>query len=390
MQDLIVVGAGPAGSTAALVAARAGLKVQLLEKESLPRDKTCGGGLLYRTVKILAKVGISKKELDTVCHRVSKDLWMINLPHTTAKLQSEKPLVLMTVRKEFDYLLTQKAQEAGAQVLENQRVNDVIYHPDAIEVRTKAGQTFRAKAIIGADGVNGIVGKKAGLHTKWRNDGVGVAIEAHAYLPQEQVDQHSMIKIYYGLLDWGYTWLFPKSDHIGVGIGQLVRYSQGMRTKFEAFIKKLGWEKYIDKSTSFRVPLGHYNSRPVAERTILCGDAAGFVDPWVGEGIHFAVESGGYAGEAVVKALETDNFSKRQFMNTYLRACKQTIYPELKNGLRFRNIIFGRFRNDAFNALERDPRIQEQAIKIIQGEGTYSDMIKFLIKRGIKIYLRMY
>ncbi|MFX0092969.1 MAG: geranylgeranyl reductase family protein [Candidatus Hodarchaeota archaeon] len=389
MHDLIVVGAGPAGATAGLIAAKAGLDVQILEKESLPRDKTCGGGVLYRTTKILDQIGISQKELDSVCYRISKELWMINASNTTAKLQSEKPLVFMTLRKDFDYFLAQKAQELGAVVRDNHYVREITYQSDAVEVRTKTGQRFRAKAIIGADGVNGTVGKKIGLHTKWRGDGVGVAIEARAYLPQEEVDQHSMTKIYYGLVDYGYIWLFPKHDHIGVGIGQLVDYAQGMRKKFLQFIEKLGWEEYLDKPSSFRLPFGHYNLHPIADRTILCGDASGFVDPWVGEGIHFAIESGKYAGEAVINGLEKEDLSTNHFTNTYLKACRRTIYPELKNGLRFRNIIFGRYRDRAIKALADDQRLQEHAVRIIQGEGTYSDLNRFLIKWGIKRLLRI-
>ena len=94
--------------------------------------------------------------------------------------------------------------------------------------------------------------------------------------------------------------------------------------------------------------------------------------------------------EAMIKGLENGNLTKKHFTGTYLRACKQTIYPELKNALLFRNIIFGRYRHAAFRAVAKDPKIREHAVRIIQGEGTYSDMIKFLIKRGIKIYLRMY
>ena len=228
--DVIVVGAGPAGCTAAYDLARSGAKVALIEKQTLPRHKTCGGGmpmvvrevLELDTLRDLAPDAFVESETQYMRHT-----WKFGMP-VLASLNPDaadaRNLSLWMVRRSvFDNALAQRAAGAGAELRDGLAVKSVVVEPNGTVRVTAQGShgawEATAGTVIGADGANGIVARSVGLR---RERALAIAIEAE--VPHRWGDGHPELRtdvchLEYGAVERGYAWVFPKGDHLNVGVG---------------------------------------------------------------------------------------------------------------------------------------------------------------------------
>ena len=295
--DAIVVGAGPAGSTTAYRLARAGARVCLLDRARFPRDKPCGGGLTLRAVRQLPF------SVETV---VEERVATLELGLRYGKRWSghaAEPLVLMTQRRRLDEFLAHRAAEAGAELRDDAKVTAV----DPAGAVTVAGERLEADVVVGADGANGIASRALGLVAP----AYGVALEgnvAYSHVSRERFGGRAVVEL--GVVPGGYAWVFPKGDHVNVGVGGWE--SEG--PKLRARLKELCAAFEIDESEvhqlrGHRLPMRGATRRPVGDRLLLVGDAAGIVDPLSGDGMYEAFVSGRLAAEATLELLagrETD------------------------------------------------------------------------------------
>jgi len=295
--DAIVVGAGPAGSTTAYRLARAGARVCLLDRARFPRDKPCGGGLTLRAVRQLPF------SVETV---VEERVATLELGLRYGKRWSghaAEPLVLMTQRRRLDEFLAHRAAEAGAEFRDDAKVTAV----DPAGAVTVAGERLEADVVVGADGANGIASRALGLVAP----AYGVALEgnvAYSHVSRERFGGRAVVEL--GVVPGGYAWVFPKGDHVNVGVGGWE--SEG--PKLRARLKELCAAFEIDESEvhqlrGHRLPMRGATRRPVGDRLLLVGDAAGIVDPLSGDGMYEAFVSGRLAAEATLELLagrETD------------------------------------------------------------------------------------
>src|ERR1051325_11473460 len=208
--DAIVVGAGPAGSTAAFRLSRAGARVLLLDRERFPRDKPCGGGLTSRAVRQLP-VPIDPVVEDTV-HRFRLG-FRYGRPFERA---SEGPLVLMTQRRRLDAHLAEQAAAAGSDFRDGVRATALEVGEDSATVRFD-GSGATAPVVIGADGVNGIAARALGLGGQRQH---GVALEGnvgYAHAREERWRGRAVVDL--GVVPGGYAWVFPKGDNVNVRRG---------------------------------------------------------------------------------------------------------------------------------------------------------------------------
>jgi geranylgeranyl reductase family protein len=294
--DAVVVGAGPAGSTSAFRLARAGARVLLTDKARFPRDKPCGGGLTVRALRLLP-FSVAPVVEDEV------DVFELGLGYRRRfERRTREPLVVMTQRRRLDAFLVEQAQEAGAELREGAKIS---FSPLAVD-----GEPIEATALVGADGVNGATAKSLGLDGHHHE----VALEANVpYGPVVRSRYARRVVIEFGVVPGGYGWVFPKSDHVNVGVGGWLH--QGPRLR--AHLARLCREHRIPVDAvrdvrGYRLPLRRPGSPAASGRVALIGDAAGLVDPVSGDGIYEAFLSAQLAAEATldIRAGRTADFSR--------------------------------------------------------------------------------
>ena len=285
--DAIVVGAGPAGSTAAYRLARAGARVVLLDRARFPRDKACGGGLTLRAVRALPFS--VEPVVEDVVDRLELGLGY----RRRFTKRSDDPLVLMTQRRRLDAFLAERAAEAGADFRDGVKVTAV--GPDG---RVEAGgERLRADVVVGADGANGVSGRLAGPVPE-----LGVALEgnvAHEHVDASRYRGRAVVEL--GVVRGGYAWVFPKRDHVNVGVGGWSSEGPRLRDRLRELCRAYGIdETRVTALRGHRLPMCGARRRPVNGRVLLVGDAAGLVDPLSGDGMYEAFVSGRLAAEAVL------------------------------------------------------------------------------------------
>lgn len=331
--DVVVVGAGPGGSSAARAAAEAGRRVLLLEKSELPRYKTCGGGIIGPSRDALPP-GFELPLRDRV-HAVT-----FSLNGRLARTRRSKRMLFGLVnRPEFDQRLAQAAVKAGAELRTGVTVSRVEQHGPAVpDRRTVAvvlagGETVLARAVVGADGS----ASRIGAHVGVRLDQVDLGLEAEIPVPPEVAgDWRGRVLIDWGPLPGSYGWVFPKGDVLTVGV--ISARGEGAATKryLEDFIGRLGLSGFEPSISSGHLTRCRTDDSPLSRgRVLVCGDAAGLLEPWTREGISFALRSGRLAGQWAVRIAEAPDAvdARRQALN-YTFAIKSGLGVEMGVGRR--------------------------------------------------------
>jgi geranylgeranyl reductase family protein len=293
--DAVVVGAGPAGSTAAYRLAKEGAVVLLLDRAKFPRDKPCGGGLTGRAVQALPF------SVEPVVEHVVT-LAELGLDYgRRVERGSGAPLVYMTQRKHLDAYLVEQAAAAGAEVRDGLRATGVEANGAGPTV-VAGGERIRAETLIGADGVNGITAKALGLGG---NREVGVALEGNAsYEVVDPARYRGRLVIEFDTVPGGYTWIFPKGDHANFGAGGWGYAGPDMRKHLARLCEMHGIR--LDDLTDlrgFRLPLRQSGATIARGRTAIVGDAAGLIDPVSGDGMYEGFHSARRVAEAVLDLL---------------------------------------------------------------------------------------
>ena len=290
--DAIVVGAGPAGSTAAYRLANAGASVLLLDRARFPRDKPCGGGVTGRAARVLPF------SIDPVVEHIATAVDLRLRYGRTLARGDGQPLVYMTQRKRLDHFLVQKAVEAGAELREGAKVGDLEVREDGVSV-----EGFEAQALVGADGVNGVTAKTLGLGG---NRVVGVALEGNMpYAKMDRATYHGRLALELGVVPGGYGWVFPKGDHANFGVGGWPEEGPRLRDHLRRLCAAHGSSfDDLEELRGYRLPLREPHSTLARGRALLVGDAAGLIDPVSGDGMFEGFLSSQYASEAVFDLLE--------------------------------------------------------------------------------------
>ena len=317
--DLIVVGAGPAGGTAALQAAKAGMRVALIERHRLPRHKTCGGG-------VPMAVSADLPHFDPQAHA---DCTIRFMRHTfrfqqacMAPIQApgDPPdFGLWCVRRDvFDHALTAAAVNTGAELFDGLTLETVEPASGAVQVQARnglSGAPWRAVAsfVIGADGANGVVGRQVGLHLS-RTE----AIALEALVPHRWGEGHPSLRpdtihLEYGAVRNGYAWVFPNAEQLNIGAGFLraahplrgPAVREALMQTIRAYAAALGLEPDWDRVRFRAHPLPVWSRRNTLDalnaRVLLVGDVAALVNPLFGDGILNAVRSAALAVQCILE-----------------------------------------------------------------------------------------
>ncbi|MEV7616236.1 geranylgeranyl reductase family protein [Streptomyces sp. NPDC089799] len=372
--DVVVVGAGPAGASAAYTAAAAGRRVLLLEKAELPRYKTCGGGI----------IGPSRDSLPPgfvlpLQDRVHAVTFSLN-GRLTRTRRSRHMLFGLINRPEFDAGLVAAAEKAGAEVRMGTAVARVEQHGPAVpDRRTVAvvladGETVLARAVVGADGSASRIGAHVGVEMEQ----VDLGLEAEIPVPPTVAeDWKGRVLIDWGPLPGSYGWVFPKGDTLTVGV--ISARGEGAATKryLEDFIARLGLAGFEPAVSSGHLTRCRTPDSPLSRgRVLVAGDAAGLLEPWTREGISFALRSGRLAGEWAVKIAEAQDAvdARRQALN-YAFAIKAGLGVEMAVGRRMLTAFEARpgLLHAAITGL---PPAWRAFARICRGSTTLGDMVR--------------
>jgi geranylgeranyl reductase family protein len=294
--DVLVVGAGPAGSSAAIRLARAGARVLLADRAEFPRDKPCGGGVTGRAA------AVAPCSIDAVVERVVDHADLRQARGARMVRWTRHPIAYMTQRIRLDHHLVKAAEAAGATLALGRKVTsvDADAHGTVADV---GGRKVRAPLVIGADGANGSSARSLSLGG---NAAVGVALEGNVPLELAAhlgVERSVLLEL--GRLDGGYGWVFPKGDHVNVGVGGWEHEGPSLRGELRDLCERLGLPfGAVEHLRGHRLPLRRKGSVIGRGRACVVGDAAGLVDPVTGDGMYECFVSGAFAADAAIAVLD--------------------------------------------------------------------------------------
>jgi len=336
--DSIVVGAGPAGISAAIIMARAGLNVAVLERGEYAGAKNVQGAVLYS--KMLADV-IPEFWKDCPLERsiVEERVFVLTekaglqVGYKSAEYDVEPANCYTIIRTPFDRWYAKKAEDAGVSLLTGVTVSDVIKKEGAIVgVKSSEGDELYADVVIACDGVNSILAQKAGLHREWKPNEVALGVKEVLSLPREKIEDRFCLEgnqgsttemlgdITKGML--GYAFMYTNKESIALGLGCALDDFQRTNAKpndlLEALKRHPLVRRYIQGATTLEysahlIPEGGFNVMPplYTDGMLLAGDAAQMINPTHREGSNLAMAAGKMAAETVIEAKKKGNFSAK-------------------------------------------------------------------------------
>jgi flavin-dependent dehydrogenase len=413
---ILVVGAGPAGATAARTLATAGLPVCLLDRSSFPRNKPCGGGISTRVLTRFPYLQPALRRITT--HAVAR-LHLEGPDGHSTVIESDGPAALMIRRVEYDALLVSLAVEAGATLVPGVDVVQARQDAERVELVARDGRRFAAAVVVAADGVNSVIARRLGLNLGWPASSVAIDMMeetpraalrdvdpstlwvAYGYEPatstaenaknaEKKISANSSSSAVKRGAAEGYAYIFPKRDHVNIGIGYLLsHYRQAIdAAPYElqrGFVSRLRDRGVIlgdsvkQNFTPFLIPVGGPLRETGRGRVLLAGDAGGFVNGVTAEGIYYGMVSGELAARAI---LDTGQGVKN-LVRRYRRACDYEIGAELRDSVRIQRYLFADRRRIAqvISGANRERSSTRLILDFAMGRRTYRDMRRrFLVR----------
>ncbi|MEL6456146.1 MAG: geranylgeranyl reductase family protein [Cyanobacteria bacterium J06623_5] len=366
--DCIIVGAGPAGASAAYHLSKRGHQVLLLEKAALPRYKPCGGGVSPQIANWFDfdfEPVISQK----VTH--ARYTWNVGDP-----VETELSLPIWMVRRnEFDHYIVKQAQAKGTVLKDETKVTGIAFEGDRWQVTTNHHHdTFSGKYLIAADGARGPMAKWLGFTE--RKTSIAGAIEIE---PKVTVENSHIVHFEFGLLQNGYVWNFPKADGYSIGSGAFCtskRKGKDLVDPMNKFAASFGVEGQQVQKHGHPVCLWKGDQTLHTQRALLAGEAACVVDPFTAEGIRPSIFTGIKAAEAIDRALRGEAGALADY--------SQVIATELGSEMRLASRLARAFYMApklGYRTIIKQPSATRAMVKIFTGELKYADMVQKALRR---------
>jgi geranylgeranyl reductase family protein len=377
MLDLIVVGAGPAGSSAARLAGKLGLNTLLIEKEQFPRYKPCGGAVTEQA--------LSHLDFDLPSDLCEATVFAAQVHYGDRSIEArrEQPIARMVSRSHFDAYLLKKAREAGVLVSLGERVLGLEEQDEAVEILTDRG-TYRAPFVIVAEGAQGTL--KHYVRRRDRKNEYGVCLVTEIPRNEEATRRFAQdaIDIHFGIGGMGYGWVFPHGEYYSVGIGGL---ASSLRRPQDTMLEFLRVNSFYERHRlkGHVIPVGGIRRTLGSGRILLAGDAAGFMDSFTGEGIAYAVRSGQIAVEAISGALSPGGHQR--LPGDYEATCNEEFGSNLRYSLRLARLMH-RFPGIFFRLLAGNQEVIDNFARVATAQWTYKEYLRWLVPRLPRYVLR--
>jgi geranylgeranyl reductase family protein len=369
--DVIIVGAGPAGAVLGYTLSEHGVETLLIEKEVLPRYKPCGGGLTLRSLRALPfDITEVIEDKTTQVKAFVQNSLAFSKTRTGAILG-------MVMRDRFDHFLVEKAVKAGVSLRDGTLFRSLSGQAGDLRINTSKG-VFRARVIVGADGVNSRLARALGLRVRRE---VMCAVQGEVFLfdPDLFGSFRSMAHFDFGVIPQGYAWLFPKRDHLSMGVLTVSKEIKHLKSFFTGYLTTKGLD-VCGEVRSLKPHLIPYEADKrnilATDRGLVVGDAAGFADPITGEGIYYALRGAQIASEFLLRGLRKGY----ERVQEYTEALNKEFVPELTSAQRFAHILH-RLPNFSSHVLKRyGDRFAEYHMQLITGEGAYGALHRRLFR----------
>lgn len=360
--DAAIVGGGPAGATVARGLALQGLRVLLVERERVPRYKSCAGGIPVRTERLL-DFSIDESVEDTV-----SGIEITYLGRRGFRRDAGRPIARMVMRDRFDALLLDRARDAGAVLLEGAAVRRVRAAGDGFVVETDRGESS-CRYLVGADGANSRVGRDLGLGAGMFEN---VALEAEICAPPDALRRwRGLINLDVGYRPWGYAWVFPKADRLSIGLVLPDGAGRGLRPNLDRYLARLGLGgARVERLVGHKIPARRGHEAIAGNGVLLVGDAAGLTDEFTEEGIYYAVHSGQIAARHILRA----HNQGARWLGGYQHAIDRTIMPELRAARIIARLFYWFLHRSprlTFDASRCVPYLWNALFRVLRGESTY-------------------
>jgi geranylgeranyl reductase family protein len=367
--DALVVGAGPAGSYLGYLLAKSGRRVAIIDKERFPRDKVCGGAVSRKAIDLI------DFDIAPVVHRSVRGAFLTFGNRSTVVKDEERAGVCTVVRSEFDQFLLDKARAAGAQFFPEANFLGAVEHDQTVSVKTSRGD-FEASLVCAADGAASAVRAKVFGKNVVR---YVPSLEALVHVRDSEMSRLDGRAVFdFGVMPRGYGWIFPKSDHLNVGV-----YSpfggHALRAHLDRFISLYRSMRHpvSIRYLGFVIPVENAAKRFQHGRIWLIGDAAGLVECIFGEGIYFALKSAVVAADAIERGGDAPDSL------LYTKSLNQELLPELRASQWIGKALY-RFQSFSFSHLVLNDRVNRDFAGLITGEVGYRQCLSLTARNAFK------
>ena len=391
--DVAIVGAGPAGTTAAARLGEAGLRVLLLEKaKAFPREKPCGGGI---TARALNRLPFTRDLLGEVPHNALSKMY-VESPDGTGFEYTDpngEPILYLVRRIEWDASLFRRARALVTELAMGATVTGMVTDTEGVTLTCAPSsdhpdaRTFRARVVLGADSANSVIARLSGLRTGEVHGQFAVDMMEETPYAELDTPHRDRVTLLLSLpSSYGYGYIFPKPGHINLGFGSgpdyFVEHVRGRAKEHHlGFVEQMKarglatGESHPENYRAFPIPIAGPLDRTYADRVLLAGDAAGMVNAFSAEGIFFAMVSGDLAADALLAAHRANRFDARQ-LASYQIAWEREIGGELRHSVAIQRRLFtepGRV-DSLVRRATADPELKRLLCGYAMGFSTYEQL----------------
>ncbi len=365
--DIVIVGAGPSGTTLGYLLSDSGLDVLVIDRSDFPRAKLCAGAITWKTRKLVEDIFKVSFDRYFSIKNVSQEYSVYENWKLKILQRSPEPFYFID-RKEYDSKLTELAGKKSCQFLFGHQVADIDLISNT--VRSRSGKSFQGEIIVGAEGSISTIRRRLFPKYEFRYN-LALALQTNVAMEKVQREfQGHIPRLFLGSLLMGYGWLYPHQNDCVLGVAGLLRKNRKIGEVYRDFLGRtttLDLEDILPVRSHW-LPFGNFLESPGNGKVLLVGDAGGFVDPFTGEGIYYAHKTAQLAFRAISEHFTTKG--KIDLARSYTNYLKP-VMTELRIARRVRNLAYSPLRQFGYSFF-KSPRIYKELAKTVHGMRSYT------------------